>query len=68
MAWLQRKGPCGLWIGVWSGNDGAQRFYARRGFERVGEYRFPVGQTRDLEFILCRTAPYPGHGTDAAPR
>lgn len=58
MAWLQRNGPCALWIGVWSGNHGAQRFYARRGFERVGEYRFPVGATRDLEYILRRTAPY----------
>lgn len=66
MAWLQRDGPCGLWIGVWSGNAGAQRFYARRGFEPVGEYLFPVGHTLDREFILRRTVPYPGHVADAA--
>ena len=54
LAWLQGDGPRTLWIGVWSENFGAQRFYARYGFERVGEYEFPVGQIRDLEFILRR--------------
>jgi GNAT superfamily N-acetyltransferase len=56
MAWLERDGPRTLWIGVWSGNAGAQRFYARRGFAPVGEYLFPVGRVRDLEFILRRPA------------
>lgn len=56
MAWLLRDGPRTLWVGVWSENLGAQRFYARYGFGRVGEYLFPVGQTRDLEFILRRPA------------
>ncbi|MBD7987923.1 GNAT family N-acetyltransferase [Luteimonas sp. Sa2BVA3] len=56
IAWLERDGPRRLWIGVWSGNSGAQRFYARRGFESVGEYLFPVGATRDREFILRRDA------------
>ena len=53
---LQRAGPRTLWIGVWSENHGAQRFYARWGFARVGEYLFPVGRQRDLEFILRRPA------------
>lgn len=52
--WLQREGPRTLWIGVWSGNAGAQRFYARHGFAKVGEYEFPVGRVRDREFILRR--------------
>ncbi len=43
-----------LWIGVWSENHGAQRLYARHGFEKVGEYEFPVGRVRDREFILRR--------------
>src|SRR5690606_24427401 len=55
MEWLQRDGPATLWIGVWSENFGAQRFYARRGFEIVGEYLFPVGRVRDREFIMRRT-------------
>ena len=52
--WLQREGPRRLWIGVWSENLGAQRFYARHGFAKVGEYEFPVGRVRDREFILRR--------------
>jgi ribosomal protein S18 acetylase RimI-like enzyme len=43
-----------LWIGVWSENWGAQRLYGRYGFAKVGEYEFPVGKTRDLEFIFRR--------------
>lgn len=56
MEWLLRDGPRALWIGVWSENLGAQRFYARHGFERVGDYDFVVGNTRDHEFILRRPA------------
>jgi len=51
--WLEAPGRR-LWIGVWSQNHGAQRFYARYGFAKVGEYLFPVGNTRDQEFILSR--------------
>ena len=56
LAWLEKDGPRTLWIGVWSENLGAQRFYGRYGFERVGEYKFPVGDTMDDEFILRRAA------------
>ncbi len=53
LAWLeQRYAP--LYIGVWSKNYGAQRFYERYGFVKVGEYGFPVGKTIDREFILKR--------------
>lgn len=52
--WLLEGGPRALWIGVWSENIGAQRFYGRHGFGKVGEYEFPVGRTRDREFILRR--------------
>ncbi len=54
LAWLMRDYPGPLWLGVWSGNLKAQAFYARYGFEKVGEYDFPVGATRDHEFILRR--------------
>lgn len=54
MAWMVGQSPADLWIGVWSENYGAQRFYARRGFVKVGEYGFPVGRTLDREFILRR--------------
>jgi ribosomal protein S18 acetylase RimI-like enzyme len=53
LEWLEaRYSP--LFIGVWSKNHGAQRFYGRYGFVKVGEYGFPVGKTVDLEFILRR--------------
>ncbi|UAK24219.1 GNAT family N-acetyltransferase [Sphingomonas nostoxanthinifaciens] len=45
-----RPGP--IWIGVWSGNHRAQAIYAKRGFVKVGDYRFPVGEWHDDEFIL----------------
>ncbi|MFT3756695.1 MAG: GNAT family N-acetyltransferase [Pseudoxanthomonas sp.] len=54
MEWLERDGPRTIYIGVWSENYGAQRFYARHGFEKVGGYKFPVGNTLDDEFILRR--------------
>ena len=56
LAWLHEAGPRTLWIGVWSGNHGAQRLYGRWGFEKVGEYGFAVGETIDREFILRRSA------------
>ena len=40
------------WIGVWSGNLRAQKIYASYGFEKIGEYIFPVGTVLDREFIL----------------
>jgi len=54
MEWLERDGPRPLWISVWSENIGAQRFYARHGFEFAGEYEFPVGEQRDREFMFRR--------------
>jgi diamine N-acetyltransferase len=54
MNWMQAQDPSDLWIGVWSQNHGAQRFYLRHGFEKVGEYGFQVGNTVDEEFILRR--------------
>lgn len=42
------------WLSVWSENHRAQRFYLKRGFEKAGEYGFPVGAHRDHEFIFRR--------------
>lgn len=53
LAWLNRPGRK-VWLGVYSENHGAQRFYARHGFRKVGEYEFVVGDTRDREFIFRR--------------
>ena len=54
LEWLVEQNFSPLYIGVWSENHGAQRFYGRYGFKKVAEYGFPVGKTVDHEFILKR--------------
>lgn len=54
LEWLERGGPRTIWIGVWSENYGAQRFYTRHGFEIVGDYSFMVGDHADHELITRR--------------
>ena len=54
MEWIAANGPKSCWLGVWSENPGAQRFYQRHGFDKVGEYLYEVGTARDLEFIFRR--------------
>lgn len=54
LEWLASQGRSPLYIGVWSENYGAQRFYGRYGFTKFGEYGFQVGSTVDREFILKR--------------
>ncbi len=49
---VTRPGP--VWLGVWSGNLKAQEVYVKRGFSKVGEYRFPVGTWYDEEYIFRR--------------
>lgn len=54
LEWMQANGDGPLWIGVWSGNLKAQKLYAAYGFEKAGEYQYPVGDWLDDEFILRR--------------
>lgn len=54
LEWLEAQGRTPVYIGVWSRNLDAQRFYGRYGFSKAGEYEFPVGKTIDREFILKR--------------
>lgn len=54
LAWIEERYPGPVWIGVWSENARAQAVYAKRGFTKVGEYQFAVGDTRDAEWILRR--------------
>lgn len=39
-------------LSVWSENHGAQRFYARYGFENVADIQFRVGEQIDEEFLF----------------
>jgi diamine N-acetyltransferase len=54
LEWMEAHSDGPLWIGVWSGNLKAQKLYAAYGFEKAGEYRYPVGRWLDDEFILRR--------------
>ena len=50
----QQRAVQSVYLGVYSDNLRAQRFYARYGFLRISEYHFMVGEHADLEFILHR--------------
>lgn len=52
IGWAKDQGAPELYLSVFSGNDGAQRLYERLGWEKVGEFFFPVGQHQDLEFLM----------------
>ena len=52
--WSISKGAPDVYLGVFSDNIGAQRFYERFGFSSVGEYDFPVGLQLDREYIYER--------------
>lgn len=41
-------------LSVWSGNEGAQRFYARYGFVKVADITFRVGAQVDEEYLFSR--------------
>lgn len=54
MAEARMQGADEIQLSVWSGNDGAQRFYARYGFEKVADITFAVGEQIDEEFLFAR--------------
>lgn len=54
LQWMEANTDGPVWIGVWSGNRKAQKFYAAYGFSKVGDYQYPIGRWLDDEFILRR--------------
>jgi ribosomal protein S18 acetylase RimI-like enzyme len=58
MDWImdhaRARGADEVQLSVWSGNPGAQRFYARYGFSKVADIHFMVGSHRDEEFLFAR--------------
>ncbi|WP_321489821.1 GNAT family N-acetyltransferase [uncultured Hyphomonas sp.] len=55
LAWARRHKAPEMYLSVYSDNLDAQRLYARLGWEKVAEFLFPVGEQRDLEFLLRLT-------------
>jgi diamine N-acetyltransferase len=54
MAEFSARGADEIQLSVYSGNHGAQRFYARYGFAKVADVTFRVGQQLDHEFLFAR--------------
>ena len=58
MAWAMgefgARGADEVQISVYSENYGAQRFYARYGFEKIADITFKVGQQLDPEFLFAK--------------
>lgn len=56
LAWAieraRQRGAKNLFLGVWESNERAIALYESRGFEKVGAYKFKVGDTMDDEFIM----------------
>lgn len=52
LSWARKRSAPEMYLSVFSENEGAQRLYARYGWEKVGEFLFPVGRQQDLEFLL----------------
>lgn len=52
MAQARGHGADAVQLSVWSGNDDAQRFYARYGFIKIADIFFPVGEQIDEEFLF----------------
>ena len=53
LAEARTRGADEMRLSVWAGNHGAQRFYARYGFEHIADIGFWVGQQRDDEFLYA---------------
>ncbi len=52
ISWLRIKDANRkIWLGCYSENFRAQKFYSRFGFQKIGEYKYIVGDSEDLEFI-----------------
>jgi ribosomal protein S18 acetylase RimI-like enzyme len=48
------RGADEMQLSVWSGNHGAQKFYARHGFAKIADITFLVGEQVDEEFLFAR--------------
>jgi diamine N-acetyltransferase len=53
LAEARSRGADEMQLSVWQENHGAQRFYARYGFEQVAEIHFKVGEQLDEEFLFA---------------
>lgn len=50
----RERGLRKVWLGVWECNEPAKRFYACKGFERVGEHVFWQGDDKQTDYLMAR--------------
>ncbi|NUO50759.1 MAG: GNAT family N-acetyltransferase [Polyangiaceae bacterium] len=48
------RGAQTIWLGVWEHNPRAVAFYAKYGFQRVGEHTFLLGSDQQTDWLLAR--------------
>lgn len=53
LALARESGADEIQLSVWCGNEGAQRFYNRYGFKKIGDLSFPVGEQIDHDFLFA---------------
>lgn len=55
LLWLEERYPGRpIWLGVYSDNFKAQKFYSHYGFSKVGDSYYYVGEWKNSEFIMKR--------------
>lgn len=54
LAAVRDEGGHGLWLGVWSQNARAIRYYQKEGFTQVGTQIFVLGEDPQVDHILYR--------------
>lgn len=54
---FQKRNAGDIYVSVFSENVRAIFFYQGHGFQKIGEYGFPVGMQIDLEWIMLRPSP-----------
>lgn len=62
---VRGEGAHGLWLGVWSQNARAIKYYQKEGFTKVGTQIFVLGEDPQVDDVLYRPvdpAPSPTHG------
>jgi ribosomal protein S18 acetylase RimI-like enzyme len=54
IAWAEAGGAGTVWLGVNQGNQRAQRFYRKHGFDTVGARTFRLGANLEDDFVMVR--------------
>ena len=54
ITWAEAGGARAVWLGVNQGNQRAQRFYRKHGFDTVGARTFRLGANLEDDFVMVR--------------